>query len=230
MVFGGIGRVVRRAALPAMTRAGARIRGREDGRRGIPAGSHGGPAGTARPELIVTDYIAGLHALGAQAALDLRAALLHRERRLVAAIHREAVQVVTQYDIRQDPRPAALAAFGGRVGDWRTMAAVCRGRAEGITGRINQQIAAYWHGLRLGRLEQFNYRPPDDEDSVFPRHWRPAPMTLDPSWDAPDTWLGTGTGPGTGPGTGTAGGPATPRALHILRTQSTRGPIPLEGH
>jgi hypothetical protein len=197
-----IGRAVRRAEPPVTALWAARIKGRRDGFRGLP---HVPPPAPLPPgaEVAVTGYIRQQRATAGRAAEQLRARLLDREWRLIADIRSQAVQVVTQYDVRGRPAPAALARFGRQVGEWRTKADVCRCRALAVHERINQQIACYWDAVRR------HHRDVPDPAPAHLAHWAPARLELDPSWYRPDVWLSGSATPVS----------ATARALEVLDTQ-----------
>lgn len=200
-----VGRVVRRAEPPWRARWTARTRGRRDGYRGLPHVPEFVPV-LPGPEAPVTDYIRERQATARRAVEQLRSRLLDREWILITDIRRQAVLVVTQYDVRRQPAPAALAGFGGRVAEWRTKADVCRCRATAVTEQINQQIACYWDALRR------HHRDVPEPAPAYLARWAPAPLELDPGWRQPDTWL-------SDPGTPTATVSALARALQLLDTQ-----------
>ncbi|MFG2595613.1 hypothetical protein [Streptomyces sp. NPDC048462] len=177
------------------------------------------PPGTTDqyPELL-TPYVQGIRANVSRGTDQLRARLLHDERALCARIHGEAVRVVTQYDVRQVPAPAALARYGELIGVWRTSAGVCRIRATVLTHEANQRLARYWEAVLT------NLRPIPEEQPRTVSHpwWLPGSIALDETWQHTDDWLRADGGPWSAPASGRADHPVT-RALAILDAQPVRG-------
>ncbi|QES47250.1 hypothetical protein DEJ50_04795 [Streptomyces venezuelae] len=143
----------RRARLGGMTAARARRRGRLDApglRPLLPALPLPEP-GTALLDLpeIVTPFVMETRAGALRAVGQLRSRLLRDQRRAIIRIHAESVRVVTQYDVRAEPSPAALARYGAMVGAWRADAGLCRARATALTHEANQRLACYWDAVWL---------------------------------------------------------------------------------
>ncbi|MGY0060213.1 hypothetical protein ACWY4P_27330 [Streptomyces sp. LZ34] len=194
-----VNRVVRRGRLGPTARVRAKWRGKRDGDRGVPhlplpeaTSPPGGqgydvpvspPLEPPDPQLLVTPYVMEVRATARRATEQLRASLIGREHALVSRVRAESVRVVTQYDVRQDPRPAALARYGHWVGEWRTSVDRCRSHAQAVVDHANQQLACYWDGVRgshphLARLPR-----------RLPADWLPGRVELDGSWHQPDVWL-----------------------------------------
>ncbi|MER5932059.1 hypothetical protein [Streptomyces sp. NPDC002054] len=144
----------RRARLGRVTAARARRRGRLDApglRPLLPVLPASGPGPGALLDLpeIVTPFVMETRAGALRAVGQLRSRLLRDERRAIIRIHAESVRVVTQYDVRDEPSPAALARYGAMVGAWRADAEVCRARAAALTHEANQRLACYWDAVWL---------------------------------------------------------------------------------
>ena len=222
-----VGGVARRGRLGRIARETAKRRGRRDGARGIPRlpastpqapgqGPQGQGQGQGQGEPhnadldLITPYVMEIWTTTRRATEQMRSALIRREHTLITRIREESVRVVTQYDVRQDPTPAALARFGGSVGRWRTSIDLCRSRAQAVTDRGNQQLAFYWDELRKThpRLAASGLLPP-------PARGLPGQLELDRSWDRADVWLLTDDEQYR---------TATSRALQILERQNVRRP------
>ncbi|WP_165955967.1 hypothetical protein [Streptomyces hainanensis] len=176
-----VNRVVRNAVPPRTALWGARIRGRRDGRQGLP---HVPPPTEAIDQrAVVTAFVREQRATADRAVEQLRSRMLDRERRLITDIRREAVSVVRRYDGLGRPAPAALAGFGERVGEWRAKADVCRCRAVAVTAVIDQLICCYWDAVRR------HHRDIPDPAPAHLAHWAPARLELDASWRESDSWL-----------------------------------------
>ncbi|MEU5614675.1 hypothetical protein AB0H03_39325 [Streptomyces sparsogenes] len=212
--------VARRGGLGPTARLRARHRGRRDAARGVPRIAFtvaatppgGGPDGMPpsieppAPEVLITPYVMEVRTAARRATEQLRSSLIGREQALISRLRAESVRVVTQYDVREDPRPAALARYGLWVGQWRTSVDRCRSHAQAVVDQANQRLACYWDGVRashphFGRLAR---RPPGD--------WLPGRVELDPSWHRPDIWLLADDEHAR---------TATSRALQILERQNT---------
>ncbi|MFJ1928624.1 hypothetical protein [Streptomyces sp. NPDC088131] len=169
------------------------------------------------PQLL-TPHVLGIRASASRGADQLRSRLLHGERALCARIHAESVRVVTQYDVRQNPTPAALARYGELIGVWRTSASLCRGRATVLTHEANQRLAHYWDAVLI------SLEPPSAEGPLTARHLRllPGRVDLDESWRRTDDWLWADGGLWPAPAPGPSGHPVV-RALAILDAQPDRG-------
>ncbi|MFB7543379.1 hypothetical protein ACFC0N_26240 [Streptomyces zaomyceticus] len=141
----------RRARLGRVTALRARRRGRLDAPGLRPLLDPPQPEPGALLELpdIVTPFVMETRAGALRAVGQLRSRLLRDERRAIIGIHAESVRVVTQYDVRNVPSPAALARYGATVGAWRADAEVCRARASALTHEANQRLACYWDAVWL---------------------------------------------------------------------------------
>ena len=199
--------VVRRGALGAVACSRARRRGRRDGARGIPVMPSvdprfdwdGDPSGELPDAAaFVTPYAEEIRTTARRATEQMRSALIAREHELISRLHAEEVRVVTQYDVRLDPMPAALARFGHWVGLWRTSIDLCRSRAQAVVDQANQQLACYWDGV--GR----SHPRLRGKELPAPARWLPGRVELDESWHLPEVWLF-----------------ADSRALRILEQQSS---------
>jgi hypothetical protein len=168
-----------------------------------------GGSGTAALPALSTAYVDEVTAAAARASHRLRRRLIRRERRMIVRIHHESVQVVACYDGAGSRLPTALARFGGWVGEWRTDADQARTRLEAVLERSNEKLARYWAGV---------CRPGGPLGFQAALSWSaPAPLTLDPSWLHPDTFLFATDGVA---GLGTpANSAVTARALAILVEQ-----------
>ncbi|MEV7418596.1 hypothetical protein [Streptomyces sp. NPDC089919] len=141
----------RRARLGRLTAYRARRRGRLDApglRPLLPAPPPGGGGVLELPD-VHTPFVMETRAEAQRAVGQLRARLLRDRRAAIVQIHAESVRVVTQYDVRAEPSPAALARYGARVGAWRADAALCRARATALTHEANQRLACYWDAVWL---------------------------------------------------------------------------------
>ncbi|GGZ56285.1 hypothetical protein GCM10010387_57870 [Streptomyces inusitatus] len=221
--------VARQGALGPFARTAAARRGRRDGARGVPrvplAAAGAAPPGIGTgtgtgigavpvplavlPDtdpVLLTPYVTVVRQTARRATEQLRATLIRREHGLLTRLRAESVRVVTQYDVRLDPMPAALARYGHWVGQWRTSTDVCRSRAQAVVDRSNQQLACYWEGLCAShqQLSRLGRGPGPD--------WLPGRMELDESWRRPETWLLDDDADA---------GTATSRALRILDRQNS---------
>ncbi|MFI2210547.1 hypothetical protein [Streptomyces sp. NPDC020141] len=200
----------RRGRLGRTARTLAGLRGRRDGKRGVPRVplALAEVSATLLPDTdpaLVTPYVTQVRQTARRTTEQMRAALIRRERELIARLRAESVRVVTQYDVRREPMPAALARYGHWVGEWRTSTDLCRSQAQAVTDRANQQLACYWDGLCAAhrQLSRLGGRPSAD--------WLPGRMELDANW-RPEIWLLD-----DDPDDSTA----TSRALRILDRQNT---------
>ncbi|MYU25977.1 hypothetical protein [Streptomyces sp. SID8352] len=173
----------------------------------------GDPSGTAG----LPPYVLGVRARAEHDTTRLRARMLHGNRALTVRIHAESVRVVTQYTVRGEPAPAALARYAGTVADWRNAAAVCRSRAQGVIDAANHLLTCYWDAVWAEARR--SHELPDRR----PTGWLPGRTRLDTTWHRvddgllSDRWYG---------GRGPAGEPdpaAVAQALAILDSQHTRG-------
>ncbi|MFG2900918.1 hypothetical protein ACGFZH_28010 [Streptomyces zaomyceticus] len=141
----------RRARLGRVTALRARRRGRLDapGLRPLLLPPQPEPGVLLELPDIVTPFVMETRAGALRAVGQLRSRLLRDERRAIIGIHAESVRVVTQYDVRNVPSPAALARYGATVGAWRADAEVCRARASALTHEANQRLACYWDAVWL---------------------------------------------------------------------------------
>ncbi|GAA2198439.1 hypothetical protein [Streptomyces bangladeshensis] len=207
---------VRRLKAGPLSSARARFHGRRDaaGLREFltDAAAGGTPADDGLPP-----YILGLRARVHRDTAGLRSRLLAAHHGLYVRIQAESVRVVTQYDERAEPAPAALARYGERVGQWRSAAAVCRQQAQQLVGDANQLIACYWDAAwRRTRRD-------GHVDGPRPTNWLPGEIELDHTWAhlddslLSDRWYAPeGAGRNADPS-------AVARALHILDHQAVRG-------
>ncbi|MFF0430656.1 hypothetical protein ACFYU9_00305 [Streptomyces sp. NPDC004327] len=141
----------RRARLGWFTARRARRRGRLDapGLRPLLPALPAEPGELLDLPDVVTPFAMEARAGSLRAVAQLRARLLGDQRRAIVRIHEESVRVVTQYDVRAQPSPAALARYGALVGAWRADAEVCRARAVALTHEANQRLACYWDAVWL---------------------------------------------------------------------------------
>lgn len=142
----------RRARLGRVTAFRARRRGRLDApglRPLLPGPPLSEPGALLDLPEIVTPFVMEARSGALRAVGQLRSRLLRDRRQAIIGIHAESVRVVTQYDVRADPSPAALARYGGMVGAWRADADVCRARAAALTHEANQRLACYWDAVWL---------------------------------------------------------------------------------
>ncbi|QPL94056.1 hypothetical protein I3J15_13395 [Streptomyces clavuligerus] len=181
--------VARRGGLGRAARLFAGWSGRRDGARGIPrlplrADGEPLPTGPAETDqLLVTPYVTAVRMSARRSTEQMRAALIRRERARIAELRAESVRVVTQYDVRGEPLPAALARYGRWVGEWRVRTDVCRAHAQAVADRANQQLAWYWRSVLLEHepLALLERRPVPE--------WLPGRVELDTTWRLPDVWL-----------------------------------------
>jgi hypothetical protein len=220
------GGAVGRKAFGRAARVRAGWRGRRDGTRGIPSvpwavrpfawqpynGAAHGPAPDGvlpDPDLVVTAYVMEVRSTARLAAEQLRSALIAGQRELISRLRAESVRVVTQYDVRQDPMPAALARFGHWVGQWTTSTDLCRSHAQDVVEQANRQLGCYWAAVRKAHPHLV------DPKRGEPTRWLPGKVELDESWHRPGIWLLSDDG-------GQAA--VTSRALRILEEQNIRRP------
>ncbi|MET3987783.1 hypothetical protein [Streptomyces sp. PvR034] len=202
----------RRARLGRATAYRARRRGRLDApglRPLLPTLPPPEPGALLELPEIVTPFVMEAQAGALRAVGQLRSRLLRDKRRLIVEIHAESVRVVTQYDVRAEPSPAALARYGETVGGWRADAELCRARATALTHEANQRLACYWDAVWLTvqtaraeerRLAAQARRARERARTPQPAQTPDAPPA--PAW-APTAWAPTAGGP-------TAGEPAQP--------------------
>lgn len=205
----------RRARLGGVTALRARRRGRRDapGLRPLlpayPPEPGAAPGHRDFPELpeLVTPFVMETRTDTLRAVGQLRSRLLKDRRRTIARLHAESVRVVTQYDKRGAPLPAALARYGEWIGAWRADAELCRARAVALTHEANQRLACYWDAVWLTvhqmRAEEAGGVPPrrpvpeaglpaHPAFAVRPERWLPGRVTLDETWEDLDAWLYSG--------------------------------------
>ncbi len=198
--------VVRRGTLGPLARRRAQWRGRADAAEGIPRT----PltvrvGGEPVPDLVLTPYVREVWDKARLSTRQLRSALIRDRREPLAKLRAESVRVVTQYDIRRAPAPAALARFGHWVAEWHHDVDLCRCRAEAVVDYCNQQLACYWDALRTAEPV-----PPVAvlHPVAFPL---PDRVELDTTWYEPALWLLDD---------GQDHGTATSRALQILQQRA----------
>ncbi|MEU7017602.1 hypothetical protein [Streptomyces sp. NPDC046385] len=237
----------RRARLGGVAALRARRRGRRDAPGLRPLLPAHPPEPDAAPDLpgpsavpglpnlpdLVTPFVMETRADTLRAVGQLRSRLLKDRRAAIARLHAESVRVVTQYDRRGAPLPAALARYGEWIGAWRADAEVCRARAVALTHEANQRLACYWdavwltvHRMRAEEAGAARHRgrvpeaglPARPALAARPEHWLPGRVTLDATWEDLDTWLFSGPVP-TGAVAARDRTHAVARALQILDTQ-----------
>ncbi|MGW3563809.1 hypothetical protein ACWDSL_07900 [Streptomyces sp. NPDC000941] len=217
--------VVRRGHLGRIARFRAKWRGKRDGERGVPRipvryfeGRHNAPPELFEPpdpdELPLPAYVMEVRTTARRAMEQMRSSMIGQEHALISKLRAESVRVVTQYDVREDPRPAALARYGQWVGQWRTTVDRCRSHAQAVADQANQQLACYWDAVRATHPQFIRLagRPPGD--------WLPGRVELDPSWHRPDVWLLADDEDAR---------TATSRALQILERQNTHSTHRVDG-
>lgn len=200
----GVTHLLRPYGLDLRNALGSRRRGRIDASRLRVTVAEQSPDSAE----LMTPYVQEVRLIAELAANDLRGRLLRDRRALVAGIHSGAVAVVTQYELRRSPSPALLDRWGRSVAEWRAAAAYCRTRAETVTGSANLRLAHYWDAVwqrQSGRDRSAPARPPA---------WLPGKVTLDDSWQQPDTWLTAASGADS----------ALTTALRVLDTGHPTGP------
>ncbi|SOE08135.1 hypothetical protein [Streptomyces sp. Ag109_G2-15] len=174
-------------------------------------------AGSTPTDDNLPPYVLGLRAQVLRSTARLRSRTLASHRALHIRIQAESVRVVTQYTVRGEQAPAALARFGQWVAEWRSAASVCRQQAQQLADEGNQLLACYWDAAWA------RYRQGGDLDEKRPTGLLPGRITLDRTWNhlddglLSDRWYAPET----------AGHDADPsavaQALHILDHQSARG-------
>ncbi|GGS90867.1 hypothetical protein [Streptomyces cinerochromogenes] len=169
---------VRRLKTGRLSSLRARFHGRRDaaGLRELLRDTAAGrtPADTGLPP-----YVLGLHARVRRGSARLRSRTLAAHRDLYVRIQAESVRVVTQYTVRRDPAPAALARYGRSVAEWRSAAAVCRQQAQQLVDEANQLIACYWDAVWTRAQADGGG---DGEAGGPPPGRLPGEITLDPTW------------------------------------------------
>ncbi|NEA47934.1 hypothetical protein G3I35_17065 [Streptomyces sp. SID10815] len=214
--IGPLGDRARRLRTNRLSSARARLHGRRDaaGLRELLAEA---VAAGSLPDDALPPYVLGLRAQVRRSTARLRSRTLAAHRALHVRIQAESVRVVTQYTVRREPAPAALARFGQMVGQWRSAASVCREQAQQIAFESNQLLACYWDEVWAG------VRQDGGVDGGRPAGFLPGHVTLDDTWDRMDDGLLSDRWYGPRP---VAAGPdpsAVAQALHILDHQSARG-------
>lgn len=194
----------------------ARARARWHGHRDATASAARRPltvrVGTAPvPGLALTPYAREVWDTARLSTQQLRSALIRDRRDLLARLRAESVRVVTQYDVRHVPAPAALARYGYWVAQWQGEADLCRARAQAVVDHCNQRLACYWDALN----EVWAGGGPPDPRLALAREPLASPLPdriqLDTSWYEPAIWLLDDDG---------ARRTATSRALEILQQQA----------
>ncbi|WEO94401.1 hypothetical protein A6P39_010505 [Streptomyces sp. FXJ1.172] len=206
-----------------MSSARARFHGRRDagGLREFLRESAAGrtPDGDGLPP-----YVLGLHAQVRRSAAGLRTRTLAAHHGLQTRIQAESVRVVTQYTVRRQPAPAALARFGRMVGEWRSAASVYRQQAQQLADEANQLIACYWDAAWA------RTRRDGHVSGARPTGWLPGEITLDRTWARLDDGLLSDRWYAPERAGHDADPSAVAQALHILDHQAARGgPGPARG-
>ncbi|GAB1338712.1 hypothetical protein ACE1SV_53020 [Streptomyces sp. E-15] len=210
---------VRRLKAGRLSSARARFHGRRDAAGLLEFLTDAAAGGTPDDDTALPPYVLGLHAQVRRGTARLRSRTLSAHRALLVRIQAESVRVVTQYTVRDEPAPAALARFGQMVGEWRSAASVCRQQAQQLGDEANQLLACYWDGAwartrRDGRV-----------DGARPTGWLPGAVSLDATWAQLDDGLLTDRWYGTGPAGRNTDPSAVAQALHILDHQAARGGV-----
>ncbi|MBL1103424.1 hypothetical protein JK361_02190 [Streptomyces sp. 5-8] len=174
-------------------------------------------SGTPADDISLPPYILGLHAQVGRGTARLRSRTLAAHRALHVRIQAESVRVVTQYTVRGEPAPAALARFGRMVGEWRSAASVCRQQAQQLADEANQLIACYWDGAWA------RTRRDGHVDEPRPTGWLPGRITLDRTWAHLDDGLLSDRWYAPERAGRDAGPSAVAQALHILDHQAVHG-------
>ncbi|MEV4939306.1 hypothetical protein [Streptomyces zaomyceticus] len=216
----------RRARLGRVTALRARRRGRLDapGLRPLLLPPQPEPGVLLELPDVVTPFVMETRAGALRAVGQLRSRLLRDERRAIIGIHAESVRVVTQYDVRNVPSPAALARYGATVGAWRADAEVCRARASALTHEANQRLACYWDAVWLtvqsARAEEHR-RAVEAHDAHRRNGFAPRTGTS-------ETWPpGNGVPGARRPGTGAPDSwDAQARTAGAHEAWGSRGPVP----
>ncbi|MEU6589593.1 hypothetical protein ABZ923_10255 [Streptomyces sp. NPDC046881] len=210
---------VRRPGIRRLSSARARFHGRRDA-AGLREFLTDAAAGGTPDDDGLPPYILGLRAQVRRGTARLRSRTLAAHRALHVRIQAESVRVVTQYTVRGEPAPAALARFGQMVGEWRAAASVCRQQAQQLADEANQLMAGYWDAAWT-RTQRDGH-----VGGTRPTGWLPGEITLDRTWAhlddglLSDRWYAPDrAGRDTDPS-------AVAQALHILDHQAARGGAP----
>ncbi|WP_225827542.1 hypothetical protein [Streptomyces naphthomycinicus] len=207
---------VRRLKAGRLSSARARFHGRRDaaGLREFlaDAAAGGTPADESLPP-----YILGLRVQVGRSSARLRSRTFAAHRALHIRIHAESVRVVTQYTVRGEPAPAALARYGQMVGEWRSAASVCRQQAQQLADEANQLMACYWDAAWTRTQRDGHVSEPR------PTGWLPGQITLDRTWARLDDGLLSDRWYAPERGGRDADPSAVAQALHILDHQAARG-------
>jgi hypothetical protein len=207
---------VRRLKAGRLSSARARFHGRRDA-AGLREFLTDPAAGRAPADDDLPPYILGLRAQVHRGTARLRSRTLAAHRKLYVRIQAESVRVVTQYDVRDEPAPAALARYGQMVGQWRSAAAVCRQQAQQLTDEANQLVACYWDGVWA------RTRRDGHVSGARPTSLLPGEISLDRTWARLDDSLLSDRWYAPEGGQRHADPSAVARALHILDHQAMRG-------
>ncbi|WP_225101597.1 hypothetical protein [Streptomyces sp. CoH27] len=162
-------------------------------------------------------YILGLRAQVGRGAARLRSRTLAEHGELYVRIQAESVRVVTQYTVRGEPAPAALARFGRMVGQWRSAASVDRQRAQQLVDEANQLIACYWDAAWARTRREGHV------SGGRPTGWLPGQIALDRTWAQLDDGLLSDRWYAPERAGHDADPSAVAQALHILDHQAARG-------
>lgn len=207
---------VRRLKSGRLSSALARFHGRRDA-AGLREFLTESAAGRTPADDSLPPYILGLHAQVRRSAAGLRTRTLAAHRELHVRIQSESVRVVTQYTVRREPAPAALARYGRMVGEWRSAASVYRQQAQQLADEANQLIASYWDAAWVRTRRDGHVSGPR------PTGWLPGEITLDRTWARLDDGLLSDRWYGPEPAGHDADPSAVAQALHILDHQAARG-------
>ncbi|MFH9087130.1 hypothetical protein [Streptomyces sp. NPDC017673] len=208
---------VRRLKAGRLSSARARFHGRRDaaGLREFLADASAGR--TPADDDGLPPYILGLRAQVRRGTARLRSRTLAAHRALHIRVQAESVRVVTQYTVRGEPAPAALARFGQMVGEWRSAASVCRQQAQQLVDEANQLIACYWDGAWTRGQRDGHV------DGPRPTGWLPGEITLDRTWAHLDDGLLNDRWYAPEDSRRDTDPSAVAQALHILDHQAARG-------
>ncbi|MFI2203160.1 hypothetical protein ACH47Z_20710 [Streptomyces sp. NPDC020192] len=214
---------VRQLKAGRLSSALARFHGRRDA-AGLREFLTDTAAGHAPDDAGLPPYILGLHAQVERGAARVRSRSLAEHRELHVRIQAESVRVVTQYTVREEPAPAALARFGRMVGQWRSAASVDRQRAQQLVDEANQLIACYWDAAWARTRRDGHVR------GARPTGWLPGRTALDHTWARLDDGLLSDRWYAPERAGHDADPSAVAQALHILDHQAARGgPGPARG-
>ncbi|MFF5533411.1 hypothetical protein ACFY71_13125 [Streptomyces cinerochromogenes] len=212
---------VRRLKAGRLSSVRARFHGRRDA-AGLREFLADAAAGRTPADNSLPPYILGLHARVRRGSARLRSRTLAAHRDLYVRIQAESVRVVTQYTVRRDPAPAALARYGKSVAEWRSAAAVCRQQAQQLVDEANQLIACYWDAVWT-RAQDNGGGGDGGAGGPRPPGRLPGEITLDHTWTDLDDGLLSDRWYAPEGGRRHADPSAVAQALHILDHQAVPG-------